>query len=206
MSSTAFRKDSEIREYFDSKDDTVKNVAKLADLIKISNYIVVYTGAGISTSAGIPDFRGPNGVWTTEDKGLEPDYSNHVEMPTLSHMAIKKLIDINLIKYLVSQNVDGLHIKSGVPHSKIAELHGNTNKEFCRKCKKVFFRDFYTPRDSNRVHDHRTGRFCDSDGCDSELYDSIINFREDLPEEELNNAEKESKRCDLAIVLGTSLR
>ena len=200
MASTALN-DSEIREYFDSQDDIIKNVAELADLIKSSNHTVIYTGAGISTSAGIPDFRGPKGVWTLEDKGLEFESLNHVEMPTLTHMAIKKLIDLNLIKYLVSQNVDGLHIKSGVPHSKIGELHGNTNKEFCPKCKKTYFRDFYTLRDSNRVHDHRTGRF-----CDSEVHDSIINFREDLPEEELTTAEKESKKCDLAIVLGTSMR
>ena len=204
MASTALN-DEEILEYFDTEESIKKNVKKLADLIKSSEYTVVYTGAGVSTSAGIPDFRGPNGVWTLEDKGLAANSQFHVDMPTLTHMAIKKLIDENVVKYLVSQNVDGLHIKSGVPHAKIAELHGNTNKEFCKTCGKVYFRDFYTPRDSNKSSkDHRTGRLCDT--CGTVLFDNIINFREMLPDTELNNAEMESKKCDLAIVLGTSMR
>ena len=204
MASTAHRKKSEIRELFDKEDDIVKKVNKLADLIKSSKYAVIYTGAGISTSAGIPDFRGPNGVWTLEDRGLKTKSLHHVEMPTLTHMAIKQLIDADLVKYLVSQNVDGLHIKSGIPNNKIAELHGNTNKEICPKCKKIYDRDFYTVLDDNSDDDHRTGRRCDE--CESELVDTIVNFGEYLPKEELCNAEKESKKCDLAIVLGTSMR
>ena len=102
--------DSEIQEYFDSQDDIIKNVKKLTDFIQSSKHVVVYTGAGISTSAGIPDFRGPSGIWTLHAKGLKENRKSHVEMPTLTHMAIKKLIDSNIVKYLVSQNVDGLHI------------------------------------------------------------------------------------------------
>jgi NAD-dependent SIR2 family protein deacetylase len=202
MASTAL-KDSEIHEYFDSNEDVRKNVKKLINLLKSSQHAVIYTGAGISTSAGISDFRGPTGVWTLRAKGLPYKPKYHVKMPTLAHMAIKKLIDENIVKYLVSQNTDGLHIKSGVPHSKIAELHGNTNKEYCPKCKKVYFRDYHT-RNARDVHNHKTGRMCNQ--CGTELWDSIINFQESLPEEELRNAQKESKLCDLAIVLGTSMR
>lgn len=95
-----------------------------------------------------------------------------------------------------------MHIQSGLPHSKLAELHGNTFKEYCIKCGKAYFRLYHT-RNARAVHDHRTGRKCD---CGGDLNDSIINFGEDLPEEDFNNAIKNSKMCDLAIVLGTSMR
>ena len=117
-------------------------------------------------------------------------------------MAIKKLVDDGLVKFVVSQNIDGLHLKSGIPVEKIAELHGNSNKEFCKKCNKVYLRNYRT-RNATHVHDHKTGRKCI---CGEELFDSIINFGENLPEDELEKAEIQSTSADLAIVLGTSLR
>ena len=201
MASTALNSD-EITEFFDT-DAKVKELSLvLANLIRNSKHTVVYTGAGLSTSAGIADFRGPTGVWTMRAKDLKPVALNHYKMPTLAHMAIKKLVDDGLVKYVVSQNVDGLHLKSGIPVLSIAELHGNSNKEYCKNCKKAFIRNYRT-RTASQVHDHKTGRKCE---CGGELYDSIINFGENLPEEELENAEIQSKEADLAIVLGTSLR
>jgi NAD+-dependent protein deacetylase sirtuin 6 len=147
--------------------------------------------------------QGPTGVWTMQSKGLRPKYHEHVLMPTLAHMAIKKLIDEDVVKYLVSQNTDGLHLKSGMPIEKIAELHGNSYKEICSKCKRVYYTDFDT-RVARKVHDHRTGRKCPN--CGGELLDSIVNFSEPLPKEEFDNAVKNSKICDLALVLGTSMR
>ncbi|KAJ3423996.1 nad-dependent protein deacetylase sirtuin-7 [Anaeramoeba flamelloides] len=196
----------EIKEYFEENEELQEKVTELADMIRKANYVVFYTGAGISTSAGIPDFRGPNGVWTCRDQGRKAPRSKkpwNLLEPTYCHMGIAKLIELGVAKYLVSQNVDGLHVHSGVPLDKVSELHGNTNKEFCIDCKKEYFRPFRC-RTARHVHDHRTGRMCEE--CGGELHDSIINFNESLNEDQLNRAYEHSEKCDLAIVLGTSLR
>lgn len=139
-------------EYHDTDEFIYENIKKLAHLIKSSRHCVIYTGAGISTSAGIPDFRGPKGKWTLQAKGEPPIIPTHYKQPTLCHMAIKKLLDEKLVKFIVSQNTDGLHIKSGIPFDKIAEVHGNGFKELCRECGRVFFRDFRTRAAGRKVH------------------------------------------------------
>ena len=100
-------------EIFDSPEEVDRKVDLLAKWIsEESSHTVFYTGAGISTSAGIPDFRGPKGVWTLEKKGLKPDVNVSWDdaVPTKSHMAISKLLEMNLAQFVVSQNIDGLHI------------------------------------------------------------------------------------------------
>lgn len=118
-------------------------------------------------------------------------------------MAIVELIRCGHVKHLVSQNTDGLHLMSGVSHHDISELHGNTNKESCPRCKAVFFRDFRC-RTAKSVRKHATGRLCDQ--CGGPLYDSIINFGESLPKQDLKRAEHHSRLCDLALVVGTSMK
>ena len=200
MAATAL-KENEMKEFFDTEEKVKTVVEQLAKLIKQSKHVVVYTGAGLSTPAGIPDFRGPNGVWTLEAQGKEVDFLENFKLPTFSHMAIKKLIDEDLVKFIVSQNVDGLHLKSGIPIEKIAELHGNLNKEYCKTCHKVYYRGFDTCEDTD---DHITSRKCIE--CNVRLYDTIIDFGECLSEDELARAQENSIKCDLAIVLGSSLR
>lgn len=181
--------------------------AELADIIRTSRKAVVHTGAGLSTSCGIPDFRGPKGVWTMRDKGEKvPRKPPYPVYPSKAHMAIKKLLDENVIDYVCSQNTDGLHVMSGIPFETISELHGNKNREICSnaRCKKAYYRYFPCRRPGNKVHDHSTGRKCDK--CNSELHDSIVNFGENLPKDDLESAEKYSKEADLCIVLGTSLK
>ena len=151
MTSAAHQR-SNSTEFQDPNEFTNDQIIKLANLIQTCRHCVIYTGAGISTSAGIPDFRGPKGKWTLQAKGELPIVPTHYKQPTLCHMAIKKLLDEGLVKFVVSQNTDGLHIKSGIVAEKIAELHGNGFKELCRECGRVYYREFQTRQSGRKVH------------------------------------------------------
>jgi len=177
-------------------------VKQLAHMIKKSKHLVVYTGAGVSTSAKIPDYRGPTGVWTCRDKGITPHFDITLEeaVPTLTHMSIVKLGETKAMKLLVSTNVDGLHRRSGITANGMAELHGNIYLEKCSKCTKDFLRNFDVTKGRD---DHKTGRKCDA--CKADLLDSIINFGENLPMPELEKAADHANASDLALVLGTSM-
>lgn len=160
---------------------------------------------GISTSAGINDFRGPTGVWTSRAKGIAPPkrtVSN--PEPTSTHMALVELMKNGYLKFLVSQNCDGLHLKSGIPTDKIAELHGNSKCEACAKCGKVYYRQErvkpYEPK--TRL----TGRMCTVLDCNSRLRSTTVAFSQSMPDICLDRATKESKICDLSLCLGTSMR
>jgi hypothetical protein len=118
-------------------------------------------------------------------------------------MALVELARRNLLKFVVSQNTDGLHLRSGLPPNILAELHGNSNLETCRTCHTKYLRDFRT-RTASRVHDHATTRKCTK--CQSTLFDSIINFGEDLPEHELRTSFEHAEQADVCLVLGSSLR
>lgn len=138
---------STILQKFDDEEVVNEKCATLADMIKSSKHVVVHTGAGISTSAGIPDFRGPNGVWTLEEKGEKPSMNIAFEdaVPTKTHMALKALIDAGHVKYVVSQNIDGLHMKSGLSREHLSELHGNIFVENCNKCRTQYVRTTAAP-------------------------------------------------------------
>ncbi|KAH8860523.1 NAD-dependent protein deacetylase SRT1 [Schistosoma japonicum] len=131
-----------VPEVFD--DDAQLNVKlnELANLFRHSTYIVVHTGAGISTSVGIPDFRGPNGVWTLEKIGKKPKLSVPFEkaVPSLAHRALVELERHDLIKFLVTQNIDGLHLRSGFPRDRLAILHGDIFLESCPACGTAYAR------------------------------------------------------------------
>ncbi|XP_040178445.1 NAD-dependent protein deacetylase sirtuin-6 isoform X4 [Rana temporaria] len=125
-------------EIIDPPDQLRRKVQELAKMIQGASYVVFHTGAGISTSCGIPDFRGPNGVWTLEGKGLNPKFDTTFEnaSPSIAHMALLQLQRVGILKFLISQNVDGLHLRSGFPREQLAELHGNMFVEECTKCGK----------------------------------------------------------------------
>ncbi|XP_076977240.1 NAD-dependent protein deacylase sirtuin-6 isoform X2 [Tamandua tetradactyla] len=105
------------RQIFDPPEELERKVWELAQLVWRSSNVVFHTGAGVSTASGIPDFRGPNGVWTMEERGLAPKFDTTFEsaQPTLTHMALVQLERVGLLHFLVSQNVDGLHVRSGFP-------------------------------------------------------------------------------------------
>ena len=119
-----------------------------------------------------------------------------------------ELINRGLVKYLISQNCDGIHVKSGVPKDKISELHGNSYIEECEKCNKVYMRD-YRVRDSLKVQnpkEHETGRKCIVKDCGGSLRDTIIQFAEMLPQTPLERANDNSSKADLYISMGSSLQ
>ncbi|KAM7189023.1 DHS-like NAD/FAD-binding domain containing protein [Naviculisporaceae sp. PSN 640] len=186
-----------------------RKAEQLAKLIRSSSHFIAFTGAGISTSAGIPDFRGPEGAWTLRKQGRErtgKTTSTLQAIPTASHMALVALQDAGYLKYLVSQNCDGLHRKSGILPDRISELHGNSNREYCRDCGREYIRDFRAVASYEKsVHDHRTGRKCAMPGCGGVLLDTIINFGEQLPEEPHRKAREHAQNADLCLVLGSSL-
>lgn len=270
---------------------------KFARLVRNARRVVVLTGAGVSTSAGIPDFRGPQGIWTLEEKErkkrerdakkrkrdasledyeeeekkseepsledleeaeksdsaeeslqspptpilidltLVSDSSSHSEKsdisylavsskkrrrdgstpppsstrephsfahakPTLTHRAITYLANQNIIRYCITQNVDGLHRRSGLPRNLQSVLHGCVFTEKCEKCNSEHFRDF----DVGGVSFQKTGRKCEREGCDGDLRDTILDWEDELPEYDFGRAMEECDMSDLCICLGTSLR
>ncbi|XP_026493516.2 NAD-dependent protein deacetylase Sirt6 [Vanessa tameamea] len=198
-----------VPEKFESIDKLNEKCIALAELIKKSKHIVVHTGAGISTSAGIPDFRGPNGVWTLEKEGKKPsiNISFADAKPTKTHMILKKLVESNKVQYIISQNIDGLHLKSGLPRKYLAELHGNMFIDECNLCKRQFVRS----RPVETVGKKCSGIPCASghDGgrpCRGRLYDGVLDWEHSLPENDLLMSEWHSSIADLSICLGTTLQ
>ena len=126
-------------------------------------------------------------------------------MPTATHMAFVELMERGFLKFMISQNVDGLHRKSGIPPEKITELHGNTNVEICSKCQREYLRDFRV-RNAQTVHEHKTGRKCEDILCNGDLIDTIINFNENLRENDLDLGFGHSNIADLCLAMGSSLR
>lgn len=157
-----------------------------------ASYPVVFTGAGISTGSGLPDFRGPDGVWTRRDKGLPPKPMavpwDQVP-PNPGHYALADLLKLGRLRFLISQNVDNLHRKSGIPPEVLAELHGNIARLRCQACGET------TARSEGRQR-------CT---CGGQLVRSVVDFGEPLPERDLMRSFEHSRKSDLFIVLGSSL-
>ena len=120
-------------------------------------------------------------------------------------MSMVELMHQGRLKHIISQNCDGLHRKSGIPADKITEVHGNRNKEECKKCGQEYMRDFHT-RNQKGSKDHKTGRFCDNPKCKGELTDTIINFGENLREDILDTGYAHGVESDLMVCVGSSMR
>ena len=195
-----------------------EEIVALRQMIQSSDKIVVFTGAGISTESGIPDFRGPNGFWKTntpidfndfvasEDTRRESwrrKFSGGDKMagakPNAGHIAINHLVQIGKVTHIITQNVDGLHHKSGVPEEQIIELHGNTNYASCLDCghryelqdiKQSFLTDDKIP-------------YCDL--CGGIVKTATISFGQAMPVKEMQRAEAATFACDMLIAIGSSL-
>lgn len=195
-------------EYSEKPGDLRKKVSKLAELIRTARHCVVFTGAGISTSSGIPDFRGPNGIWTKEKKGEKiSDEEKTSELfdkavPSFTHHAIVSLMQTGFVHHVVSQNVDGLHLRSGVPPTQLSELHGNIYMEICERCRTHYFRD----HDVGGMGLQYTGKHCTRSACGGALRDFAVDWDTALPEDIFRIARQHMRQADLCICLGTSLR
>ncbi|KAL8469700.1 hypothetical protein ACS0TY_032514 [Phlomoides rotata] len=192
-------------EFFDSPHVLHDKVERLAMMIQKSKHLVVFTGAGISTSCGIPDFRGPKGIWTLQRQGKplpEASLPFHRATPTPTHMALVELEKAGILKFLISQNVDGLHLRSGMPREKLSELHGNIFMEICPSCGAEYMRDFET----ETIGLKETSRRCSKAGCGAKLRDSVLDWEDALPPREMDPAEKHCKMADVVLCLGTSLQ
>ncbi|MCP4755563.1 MAG: hypothetical protein GY866_32270 [Proteobacteria bacterium] len=175
-----------------STRDLDQRIKTLAQWMVESERIVVFTGAGISTASGLPDFRGPDGVWTRRDKGLPPkdpkrDWSK--SDPNIAHYAIVEMQNLGKLSFLISQNIDNLHLKSGIRFELLAELHGNVARYRCIRCERTY------PKSSDRES-------CD---CGGSFKSSVVDFGDSLPMDDLNESFRYSHNCDLFIVVGSSL-
>ena len=172
-------------------NDLDKRLDLLAGWLFECKYPVVFTGAGISTESGIRDFRGPDGLWTRRDKGLStPQQDFTGAEPNSGHTAIVELQNLGKLEFLISQNVDNLHLKSGIKPEIIAELHGNLTKVRCKSC------DFKM----DRVEGENKCPLCGGG-----LVSTVVNFGDSLPVKDLEESYRHSQQCDLFIVVGSSL-
>ncbi|KAG7175897.1 NAD-dependent protein deacetylase Sirt6-like isoform X2 [Homarus americanus] len=196
-------------EKFDPPEEIERKVQVLAEWIKESTHTVFHTGAGISTSAGIPDFRGPKGVWTLEKEGLKPDINISWDdaRPTLTHMAIVALERNGYVQYVVTQNIDGLHLRSGLQRQKLAELHGDMFVDKCNYCHRQFVRNTA----ATTVGQKSEGKPCpgkrgNGRRCRGKLHDNVLDWEDGLPDADLDLAISHACAADLSICLGTTLQ
>ena len=167
-----------------------RRIDTLAQWMFEAKHLIVFTGAGISTESGLPDFRGPDGIWTRQAKGLPTrprDFSS--AEPNTGHMAIVELQKLGKLSFLISQNVDNLHLRSGIRPDLLAELHGNVTKLRCTRC------EARVDKSAN----------IDRCSCGGRLVSSVVNFGQSLPRKELADSYWHSQNCDLFIAAGSSL-
>lgn len=197
----------------------MEDTERLAQLIIESKKVVVFTGAGISTESGIPDFRGPGGIWSRydpEDFTIQKFLSSPAARKTIwkmsaesgllteaepnpAHYAIAELYQLSKLDCVITQNIDNLHQKAGVPADKVFELHGNTRWAVCLSCR----RRFPMPEVLQKIKEGIEVPDCPD--CQGILKPGAVFFGEALPQETLREATRRSQNCDLFIVIGSTL-
>jgi NAD-dependent deacetylase len=195
-----------------------ERIEQLRDLVAGARRAVVFTGAGISTESGIPDFRGPGGFWIrhqpidfaaflgSEQARVESwrrrfamDPVLRAARPNRGHVAVAELVRAGKVASVITQNIDGLHQQSGVPAEAVIELHGNTTYAACLDCdtrheleavRAAFERDEAAPRCTR---------------CFGFIKTATISFGQPMPMEPMRRAELETLACDLFLAMGSSL-
>jgi NAD-dependent deacetylase len=189
-----------------------QQIETIARWIIACEHIVGFTGAGISTDSGIPDFRGPQGVWTRRDAGLPaprwrvPPYQ---VKPNGSHLSLVELQQLGKLQFLITQNTDNLHRRSGIRPEKLAELHGNGTLMRCLSCDRQYTRQEVGWDTHRWGPGYRTQKPIPGQPacgvCGGRLISSVVNFGDPLPYNELALAEEHARHCELMVVLGSSL-
>jgi NAD-dependent deacetylase len=197
----------------------MEEIERLAQLIIQSKKAIVFTGAGISTESGIPDFRSPGGIWSRYDPedftiqrflsspaarktiwkmSIEGGLLTEAE-PNLAHHAVAELHRLGKLDCVITQNIDSLHQKAGVPEDKVFELHGNVRWVVCLSCR----RRFPMPEVLQRIKGGIEVPDCPD--CQGILKPDAVFFGEALPQEALREAIRRAQNCDLFIVIGSTL-
>ena len=201
------------------KEDIDDLVDRVADLIVKAERAVVFTGAGISTESGIPDFRSPGGIWEKFDPDdftyqklmsspesrkkwwrvfREREVTTEAE-PNPAHLAIAELDKLGKLDCVITQNIDNLHQKAGVPDDKVFELHGNMKWTVCLSCGKRY------PTEQIRARLEAGEEVPACESCQGILKPDIVLFGETLPEGVFEEATRHSTEADLFIVIGSTL-
>ena len=194
-------------------------IEETVELILGAKKVVVFTGAGMSTESGIPDFRSPGGIWSkynpddfTYQKFLkDPEVRKRswqmfgmfrmldLVQPNPAHYAVAYLDNMSKLDCVITQNVDGLHQKAGVPEEKVIELHGTIKFAKCLGCGKRY----PIEEVAKKLEEGMEEPVCDD--CGGILKSATISFGEAMPVKETAEAERRSRECDLMLVLGSSL-
>ena len=191
---------------------------KLNELIQKSKNLVFFTGAGISTDSGIPDFRGPQGIWKTStpiyfqdfissnDKRVESwerKFSNELSIdsavPNTGHIKIAEIMKKKEESHLITQNVDNLHQNSGIQEKQITELHGNATYASCLDCNKRY--ELIDLKQDFLI----THKPPSCSKCNGIIKTATISFGQAMPEVEMQLSQKKAIQSDLFICVGTSL-
>ncbi len=194
------------------------DLQELAALIEAASRAVVFTGAGISTESGIPDFRSPNGIWSKTTPIYFDEYVRSEEArieawrrkfeidsdmigaePNRGHRAVSKLVRVGKVTSVITQNIDGLHQASGVPDEKVIELHGNGTYATCLTCATRY------ELDPIKAAFEADGTLPACHFCGGIVKTATISFGQAMPEEEMERARDETLACDLFLAIGSSL-
>lgn len=142
----ALAQSAEVAEHHAAPAQVAQAASKVAALLRdAKGRAVVFSGAGISTAAGVGDYRGKGGKWTKESQGRDEPYETEYEKlrPTFTHYAVAKLLEEGFLSHVITQNADGLHLLSGVPAESLSSLHGDAFTEYCVECGTEYTRPFY---------------------------------------------------------------
>ncbi len=180
---------------------------------------MIFTGAGVSTESGIPDFRSPGGIWTRMQPISFQDYVSDAEarrlswqrrlemeetwntvQPNTGHRAVAELVARGKASHVITQNIDGLHQQSGVPNDRLIELHGSTRHAKCLDC------GMRVEIDEVLAHVQAHGDARDCVQCGGLVKTATISFGQPMPEGEMARADAAVRACDLMLVLGSSLQ
>jgi len=197
----------------------VQQVAALAAVLRESRRAVIFTGAGMSTESGIPDFRSPGGIWTrmqpiafqdylSDARARQLSWQRRLEMeetwktvaPNDGHRAVAELVARGKASHVITQNIDGLHQQSGVPADMLIELHGNTRYAKCLDCSER------TEIAAILSHFAAHGDAPDCAQCGGLMKTATISFGQPMPRGEMARADEAVGACDLMLVLGSSLQ